>query len=48
LSSWGSATSLPYVPTVIHDIDDFEMADLMFFTNNINPANDWEAGMISP
>jgi len=24
------------------------MAELLFFTNNINPANDQEAGMISP
>jgi len=24
------------------------MAELLFFTNDINPANDWEAGMISP
>jgi len=32
---------------VIHDIDDFTMAQLLLFTNDINPANDCEAGMIS-
>ncbi len=41
---------LPYVPRHICDIDNFTMAELLFlfFTNNINPANDWKAGMISP
>jgi len=37
-----------YVPPVIHDIEIFDMAELTFFTYNINPAYVWETGMISP
>jgi len=43
----GLQPPLPYVPQDPHDIDNFPMAELLFFTNDINPANDQEAGMIS-
>jgi len=38
---------LPYLPTVIYELKESTMAELLFFTNNINPANDWEARTIS-
>jgi len=44
----GLQSPLPYVPKDPHDIVNFTMAELLFFTNDINPANDWEARMISP
>jgi len=39
---------LPYVPPAIFDLQFFDIAELVFFTNDINPANVQEARMILP